>query len=97
MLSYRDLIKYRLWYRHWSNRYGPLRHYGINRRTLEVHSYGCPYFPEINELYLGYLGSLRQATERAKRRYSVFADPCYYCELREYQQRRRISRLLSYL
>ena len=69
--------------------------YVINRKTLEVHSYDCPHLPTVNRLYLGCFGSLRQATEKAKCCYNIFANPCDHCERRE-NRRRLIRHLLGY-
>ncbi len=59
-----------------------VRLYWINGRTLQVHFDGCPSFPDVNEVCLGYFGSLGEAVDFAVSD-SPKADWCDHCLDRE--------------
>jgi len=58
--------------------------YYVNRnaqanRDLEVHTTGCPYFPDAgNGIYLGEFANCRDAVEVARSHYTQ-VNGCYYC------------------
>lgn len=53
--------------------------YWINRRTLEVHRWDCPYFPALNVLLLGQFPSLQEAVDSS---WQIDADACDHCRRR---------------